>query len=296
MRSFARRSLQSALSIGPGYEQQPPGAFLDPHEVRGYFIDFRAKTVSPTAADPSRLLPAGLAQLALGWWERRLAGEPAAEAEFMRICALLESRAVSHDGELLWPYTVPVPKHGLRPPWHSALAQAQAASVFVRAYLNAADEHHAVLARRAIAPLLPSSTSGLLVQTEHGPVPEESPSRPPSLILNGWIYALWGLWDVAVALRDPDCKLLFEESTRCLRRTIGRYDAGWWSRYSLYPHRLPDLAKPFYHRLHVDQLELMNWLVGAPDLAEVAGRWAHCDTWPRRTAVIVQKAVFAAVR
>lgn len=264
--------------------------------MRGYFIDFRAKTRAVAAAEPSNLEPAELAQLALGWWERHLVGEPDAFGAFLALCATLERRGVERGRELLWQYDVPVTKHGLVPPWCSALAQAQAASVFVRAYLAGGGDRFAELAERAIAPILPGSTSGLLVATSEGPVPEESPSCPPSLILNGWVYALWGIWDVALALGDEDCRCLFEESTNCLRRTIHRYDVGWWSRYSLYPHRLPDLAKPFYHRLHVHQLEITARLVGARDLSETARRWAAYDTPSRRVAAITQKALFVAIR
>jgi hypothetical protein len=77
---------------------------------------------------------------------------------------------------------------------------------------------------------------------------------------------------------------------------IGSYDVGWWSRYSLYPHRLPDLAKPFYHRLHVHQLEVTARLVGEAELAETARRWAAYDTAPKRVGAIAQKALFVAVR
>jgi hypothetical protein len=293
MKRFVLASLRSAFSFGPGYEPQPPGEFVDGDSPRGYFIDFRAKTRATSASAPERLLPADLAQLALGWWDRGLAGEESARSRFLSTCALLEQRGLDRDGELVWPYAVPVDKLKLRPPWCSALAQSQAASVFVRAFLQTEDERFALAARRAIAPLLPGSSSGLVAITPHGPVPEEAPSNPPSLILNGWIYALWGLWDVAVGLGDVDCRSLFDASAECLRRSIDDYDVGWWSRYSLYPHRrLPDLAKPFYHRLHVDQLEVLYRLLGYPELQATARRWEAYDTRPRRAAVLAQKALF----
>jgi heparosan-N-sulfate-glucuronate 5-epimerase len=292
MGRFALKSLQSALSIGPGYEAQPPGAFFDDEAPRGYFIDFRAKTRTAGARSPEGLLPADLAQLALGWWDCALAGDASAPAGFEAATALLESQGRERDGELLWPYAVPVPKYDLEPPWCSALAQGQAASVFVRAHIRTGDERFAVAARQAIAPLLPESTSGLLAATADGVVPEEAPSNPPSLILNGWIYALWGLWDVAVGLGDRGCHAVFDASGRCLQRSIERYDVGWWSRYSLYPHSLPDLAKPFYHRLHVDQLEVLYRLLGYRELLEAARRWAGYDTVSHRVAALAQKALF----
>jgi hypothetical protein len=127
LKNLALRSAQSVLSVGLGYEPQPAGLLFDTEQVRGYFIDFRAKTVVTSAALPSRLIPAGLAQLALGWFDRSLAGDAGASEQFLAVCALLEARGVERDGELAFPYTVPVPKHHLTPPWCSALAQAQAA-------------------------------------------------------------------------------------------------------------------------------------------------------------------------
>jgi len=296
LKAFARRSLQSAFSTGPGYEPQPLGAFVEPGRVAGYFIDFRAKTTSATAAAPDALVPAGLAQLALGWWERSLAGEDAALARFLELAAALEARGIPAGDELRWPYELALPKYRLRAPWCSALAQGQAASVFVRAGHATGDDRWADAARRAVAPLRPESDSGLLASTAAGPVPEEVPSDPPSLILNGWIYALWGLWDVAVGTGDAGARTLYEASVDCLRATVDEYDTGWWSRYSLYPHRLTDLAKPFYHRLHVDQLTALHTLTGAAELGAAAARFASYDTTPRRIAAVAQKTVFAATR
>lgn len=285
------QSLRAAFSFGEGYERTPPGLHVETETPRGYYLDFRAKTTALGAHVPDRLLPADLAQLALGWWELHLSGDAAAADRFLELAGLLERSGVDEHGELVWLYDVAVPKLGLQPPWRSALAQGQAASVFVRAFLHSGDERFATTATRAIAPLLPGSPSGLVTTTAEGPVPEEAPSDPPSLILNGWIYALWGLWDVARGLADTASDECFRASAECLRRSIGKYDAGWWSLYSLYPYRLPDLAKPFYHRLHIDQLEVLYRLVGYAELQSAAKRWRAYDTPARRVAVIGEKAL-----
>jgi heparosan-N-sulfate-glucuronate 5-epimerase len=285
------QSLRSAFSFGEGYERTPPGLHVDGETPRGYYIDFRAKTTARGAHTPEALLPADLAQLALGWWELHLSGDATAGDRFLETAALLERTGADEHGELVWLYAVAVPKLGLQPPWRSALAQGQAASVFVRAFLHSSDERFAAAARRAIAPLLPGSPAGLVATTADGPVPEEAPSDPPSLILNGWIYALWGLWDVARGLADRASDEQFTASAECLRRTIDRYDSGWWSLYSLYPYRLPDLAKPFYHRLHIDQLDVLYRLVGFAELQSAARRWRGYDTPARRVAVIGEKAL-----
>src|SRR5581483_324092 len=292
--SEIRRHIGSAFSRGVGYEATPPGSFFETGSVRGYFIDFRAKTDDATAE--ADLLPADLAQVALGWFDRSLAGEAGAMDRFQAACSLLEASAERREGELRWAYPIGIRKYHLEPPIYSAMAQAQIASVFVRAYLAGAGQHHADIAVAAVQPLLAAGGSDLVSLTPDGPVLEEVDSSPPSHILNGWIYSLWGLWDVALGLGHDAARSMYEASLDCLRSTLDRYDVGWWTRYSLYPHRVPDLAKPFYHRLHIDQMEVLHRLTGVEGFGATAQRWRAYDTPAHRLAAVCQKAVFVATR
>jgi hypothetical protein len=285
------RAINAALSRGPGYEPTPIGPAFDDVSVRGYYIDFRAKTTSPVAGDAAALPAIQLIQLALGWWERHVAGEEAALTRFFELCADVERRAVEGSAaapELRWPVGVAVPKYGLAPGWSSALAQGQAGSVFVRAHLANGDDRYAELALRAVEPFLSGSE---LVSP--GPILEEAPSDPASHVLNGWMSALWGLWDVQLGLGDPRAHTTFETSVACLRACLPSYDIGWWTLYSLYPHALKDLAKPIYHRFHVTQLEVYHRLTGFDDIAETRDRWESYDRPVPRARAIAQKAAFA---
>jgi heparosan-N-sulfate-glucuronate 5-epimerase len=288
------RHFNSAFSRGVGYEPMAPGLFFDDSTVRGYFIDFRGKTLSRAAESPSGLLPVSLAQLALGWWDRSLEGDPGAMEHFRYLCTLLEESAEIRSDEWRWPYDVGVRKYKIDPPTYSAMAQAQIASAFVRAYLAAANPRHAEIALAAIRPLVNDGDSDLVSMTSAGPVLEESLSSPPSHILNGWIFSLWGLWDVAVGIGDERAEKTYDASLNCLRQMLDKYDIGWWTRYSLYPHLLPDLAKPFYHRLHIDQVEVLYRLTGFDEFGRAARRWRGYDTPMRRMAAIAQKTLFVA--
>jgi heparosan-N-sulfate-glucuronate 5-epimerase len=291
-----RKHLDSAFSRGIGYEPTAPGAFFEKGIVRGYFIDFRAKTTSPNAGAPSRLFPADLAQLALGWWDRALAGEVGAPEAFERVCALLEASASVQGDAWRWSYPIGIRKYKIVAPVHSAMAQGQIASTFVRAYLAGGNPRHAEIALAAVRPLLDGGGSGLVSNTPAGPVLEEVGGSPPSHILNGWIYSLWGLWDVAVGLGDKGAQEMYQASLTCLRQMLDRYDVGWWTRYSLYPHRLPDLAKPFYHRLHTDQMDVLYRQTGFEEFGKAARRWRGYDTPLHRMAAIAQKTLFVATR
>jgi hypothetical protein len=261
--------------------------------VSGYYIDFSSKTVSRAASDTQRILPASLAQLALGWWERSMAGEERALDEFLRVCALLVDRSLHVAGELRWRMPIAAPKYQMDIGACSALAQGQAASVLIRAYLATREERYADLAECAVAPLLSERSSDLVSMTAAGPVLEEAPSVPASHILNGWISGLWGIRDVQMGLGDDRTKLAFEAGVDALRFHLPAYDAGWWSRYSLYPHVFEDLAKPIYHRHHIDQLRVMHTLTGVREFEETADRWVSYDRRSHLPPLIVQKGLFA---
>jgi heparosan-N-sulfate-glucuronate 5-epimerase len=281
---------------GAGYEPQLLGTQTDPDSVRGYFVDLSPKTLAVTARSPEALPPAGLAQLALGWWERSLSGDPAAEAKFERTCALLADRGAPSSDGIRWPYSVVVPKYRLRPPWFSAMAQAQAASVFVRAFVASGNKRWRCLALDAIRPLVVKGESDLVAFLPEGPVLEEVPGEPRAHVLNGWVYALWGLWDVHVGLDEVMAGMRFQESTDALAMMLDRYDVGWWTRYSLYPHVLDDLAKPFYHRLHITQMEAMAHLTGRREFDEAARRWRGYDNRRDLARALGQKLCFRTTR
>jgi heparosan-N-sulfate-glucuronate 5-epimerase len=292
--ALGQRVAGALFSYGSGYEPQPPGLRFEADRVCGYFVDFRSKTDAKAARDPSLLLPVDLAQLALGWYERMLFGDRRAGPHFEYACRLLLDRAEASDDALLWPHGLRVPKYGLAGRWYSGMAQGQAASVFVRAYLHSRNAGYAIAARQAIEPLL-RCDSRFVTATPAGPILEEAEADPPSHILNGWIFTLWGLWDVQVGLADEDVRPLVDETIGCLRAHIESYDVGWWTRYSLFPHILPDLAKPFYHRLHVHQMAVLYRLTGISEFGSAAERWASYDSTSARCLALAQKIPFIAL-
>ena len=287
---------RATVGRGKGYEAQPVGERFAEAPLSGYFIDFRAKTTAGTASTPWMLSPAALAQLSLGWWERMIAGEPNLFPHFVETAELLRRASQRKANSSLWAYEADLPKYGIRAPWYSAMAQGQIASVFARMASRTGAPADAELAISAIEPLLRPSEPHLVARTREGPVLEEAPSDRPSRILNGWIFALVGLRDVGKGLGDAGAEHAFNEGITTLERALPLYDVGWWSRYSLYPHRLVDLAKPFYHRLHVAQLDALYRLTGIDAFAETSARWESYDRLLPRSRALAQKAAFRLFR
>lgn len=284
------RAWSAIFSRGESYEPTPPGRHVATDGVRGYFIDFSAKT---RAATPTcDLLPAALAQLGLGWGERVLDGEEHASARLIAVAQLVLERGHEADDGLRWAHDVHVRKYGVDGPFCSALAQGQAASLFLRAGRVTKDDSWTDRARRAVGPLAAERTTDIVSWTAAGPVLEELPAHPRTHILNGWISGLWGLREVAIVCRDARAQAAFERGVSCLEKLIGCYDVGWWTKYSLFPWSMPDLAKPIYHRFHADQVAVLARQTESTVLAQAAARWRGYETVTARARVVSQKAVF----
>lgn len=163
----------------------------------------------------------------------------------------------------------------LKAPWYSGLAQGQGISLLLRAYLETGDQRFAGAAERAFASFgVPVAEGGVAFTDPNGDLWfEEYIVSPPTHILNGFIWTIWGVYDYFLATSSPKALELFERSTQTLRRNLARYDLGFWSLYERSGTRLPMVASPFYHRLHIVQLRVMHRLTGDRIFTEYADRW-----------------------
>ena len=128
-------------------------------------------------------------------------------------------------------------------------------SVLVRAFSVTEDEAYIEGARAALAPMLtPIDEGGTSWRGSGGLILEEVPYKVPNTILNGWIFALFGLYDLTLVDDSRDVQEALETSLNALLGHLRTYDAGFWSFYDT----SGTLAGPFYHRLHIAQLEALE--------------------------------------
>jgi hypothetical protein len=189
-----------------------------------------------------------------------------------------------------WEYRTP-----LKAPWYSALAQGQAISLLVRAYREAGVLSYLEAADKGFASFLKSIAEGGVTFTDHhGNIWfEEYIVSPPTHILNGFIWAMWGVYDYFLATRNSSAKQLFEQAVETLRTNLDRYDLGFWSLYEQSGTRLPMVASPFYHQLHVVQLRVMHQLTGDVVFARYADRWeTYARSRAKRTRALCYKSAF----
>jgi hypothetical protein len=199
-----------------------------------------------------------------------------------------------------WEYRSP-----LKAPWHSALAQGQGISLLVRAYRETGSATYLETAERAFASFLKSTREGGVTFTDkRGNLWfEEYIVSPPTHILNGFIWASWGVYDYFLATQNIAARDLFEQAVLTLRANLNRYDLGFWSLYEQTGHGqteheqsgtlFPMVASPFYHRLHVVQLRVMHRLTGDEIFARFAGKWeTYARSRAKRTRALCYKSAF----
>ncbi|MGA2011223.1 MAG: D-glucuronyl C5-epimerase family protein [Solirubrobacteraceae bacterium] len=276
----------------------PVGSYIDPAAVRGYPIDLRVKADEPRTRLPPELdrpstLYVAVSQYGLGCYERWLGGEGEQwlESAVMTGRRLMEIQAP--DGTWLhhepYPHTFPLPA-----PWASGITQGQAASLLVRLHAHTGEAQMADAARRALAPLaVPQAQGGVCGELGGRSWPEEYPTTPQSHVLNGAIFALWGMRDVAVGLGSEEAQAQFERGIDSLAANLHRYDTGTWTLYSLFPHPIYNRSSSFYHDLVINQLTAMALLAPRPEFEVMRERFAGYAASPAlRARAFAWKAAF----
>lgn len=265
--------------------------------LRGYYIDMREKARENQYHGPQKdsfplrdqnreglqLLPVTVTQLALGYYEFWLENQQKEHlGRFLQCADWLVENHTSCPGKMGgWLYHFDHGRLGIKAPFISAMGQGQGVSVLVRAYQLTKKDIYLSTAQKALAPFdIEVSQGGVKAETKDGIYFEEYPCLPYSHILNGHIFSLWGLYDYAISQDDARVMELFEQGTATLEKLLPRYDLGFWSRYGLYPHPMPNAASPFYHELHIAQLRAMSQITENPIFDQYADRWeAQFENW-----------------
>jgi hypothetical protein len=282
-----------------------------PSQLGEYYMLFAEKADHQGACDASgiplldyrgtiglRHNPIAIAQYGLGnynLWRRT--EDPVRRQRFFLaadwLCAHLEKNA---HGLAVWQHHFDWEyRDTLKAPWYSGLAQGQGISVLVRAYKETQDPRYLDAASGALASFHNSiSDGGVTFTDEHGDLWfEEYIVSPPTHILNGFIWAAWGIYDYFLATRDNAAQALFYRATETMLRNLDRYDLGFWSLYEQSGTRLPMVASPFYHQLHIVQLRIMHRFTGEDAFAQVADRWqGYARSRTNRTRALFYKSAF----
>ncbi len=213
--------------------------------------------------------PVTVAQYALGLYEMHLHGDEKALADFLVQARWLKDR-MTPEGRLEYRFDY-LPR-GLESGWISAMAQGEAISVLVRAHRVTSDAAFLDAARLAYTPLdTPVSRGGVLLLDGEDTWLEEYPQEPPSHVLNGHIFALWGVRDLHLATGEESIGARYDAAADTLARHLPEYERDGWLLYQLGE---PGPARRQYYGLQLDQVRALALMTGDARFEEAARRWA----------------------
>ncbi|MBS1850842.1 MAG: hypothetical protein JST79_08015 [Acidobacteria bacterium] len=313
---YYRRILPAYLGWGRSqltfwHDTPEPNPAATVHQLGEYYMQFSQKAdyAGPHDADGIPLLdyrgqigrqynPIAVAQWGLGNYnlfcrsrseERKTRFLGAADW----LCRTLEPNAHGvwvWNHQFDWEY-----RSRLKAPWYSGLAQGQGISLLLRAYRETHAPQYREAATRALHSFLrPVEQGGVSFRDAQGNLWfEEYIVAPPTHILNGFLWAMWGVYDYFLATGEPEAQRLFDAAVQTVLANLQRYDLGFWSLYELSGTRLPMVASPFYHRLHIVQLGIMQRLTGEKAFADFADRWdSYTHSRAKRTRAVCYKGAF----
>jgi heparosan-N-sulfate-glucuronate 5-epimerase len=264
-----------AQELGPYYIRWSGGRDALGEEWEGAPFDNNGVLLSL----PQRLYHATrIAQYALEqharWGET---GDPRPKQRFLAQAAWLRDHQVFRNGMRgCYPHPFAWPAYGAEAGFLSAMTQGEAISVLLRAHEVAGDVGYVQAAAAAAEPFRREIAQGGVVWREGDDVYlEEAAGVLPSRILNGWIYALWGLFELTRYCRPTWIGELYDQSLATLQRRLPLYDSGHWSYYNLLATRsgFRKLATLKYHAFHVAQLRVLASMTGRAAFGTTAVRW-----------------------
>lgn len=217
--------------------------------------------------------PVLVAAYALGLFDKyQLTGQPEYRSLFLKQCEWLLEHREDRPVGCVWSYPFDW-LHGLRKGWISAMAQGEAMSVLARGFLLTRDERFLQTAMAAVRPLTVGIVDGGLLAYMDDKLPffQESPALPSSHILNGFLYTLFGLRDLARVAGHQTSQSLYAQGIDTLSQVLERFDTGSWSLYDLYDPKSRNVASLTYHELHIAQLYGIR--TDLPVAESVAMRW-----------------------
>ncbi len=259
-----------------GHVKEKEAIKLDENKV--YYVDY-SKIKSLGVSNQLVYSPVTLSLNAIRSYQKwvRLDNEEEKEIFLANANWLVEN--INDRGE--WPLTldVAVGEYLVEAPWCSGLAQGLGISVLSRAYETTGEERFVETARAALAPFHRDITEGGVRTTnEFGVFYEEYPlPENPTHVLNGFMYSLFGLYDLYLNDDNAEALALFQEGVDGLDNSLHMFDTGSWTKYSL--NKVSDLrnhwnyCSPWYQKLHTNQVKAIYNITGRESFRTYASKF-----------------------
>jgi len=280
--------------------------------LRGYFLDFSTDADYPGPFDSDgiplldyhgaiglRYNPWSIGHYALASFQKYLQTKNEIYCSHFLNCAhwFVNHAELHENGSAVWVYEYSLVTIHANP-WISALAQAHAISVLLMAFLITDNQKFMDVAKGAFIPFTISiDCGGILTIDSQGDVFfEEDSSLLVPHVLNGFLFAMFGIYDYATITKDEEAWVLWNRGLKTLRKYLYYYDAGFFSLYNLLEARngaLKNVSSIFYHSVHILQLQALFILTNEQIFEDFAARWiAYSKNTKCMLRAYIQKFVF----
>lgn len=245
--------------------------------VNSSYIDVKEKKL--------HYYPISIGQYALAVFNTYVkSGSTEKEMQFIKIADWFYSN-MFNDERLgnFWVTDIAKPEYKIYSTWKSAFVQSRAISVLLRAWQLTGNNKYFAAATGALKIFnVDIKEGGVTVFTKHGKFFEEYAAPEPTMVLDGHMFSLLGLYDYYRAAGGAanmeykhTAKQLFDEGLESLIKWIPQYDMGYWLRFNFcmmkhYPKIDPCTIG--YLKLIALQLKLLHKLTGRIELKNYYGK------------------------
>lgn len=266
---------------------QGVGKCWKPGEISGYYNDLTEKIEKTKTLDPDGLplilvedgtsiyFPTAIIQYGLGAWDLYLMTGEQCYRDMALNCARWAAENQEPSGG--WRnFAHECPEHP-----YSSMTQGEGASLLLR--VCGETGLYREEARRALDfMLVPVDRGGTAVYDGDAVYLHEFTHEP--VVLNGWIFSLFGLYDGWLFFRDPALKAVLDRSLAAMKDHLSEFDNGYWSMYN----RGKMITSPFYHSLHIALLQVLGEMTGEAVFTDTARRWEQYrqSPWNRKRSFL----------
>ncbi len=151
---------------------------------------------------------------------------------------------------------------------YSSMAQGEGASLLLRAYVLTNDQKYILSAEKALNFLIKSIEKGGTTSYVNNEIFLKEFTNS-DVILNGWIFSLFGLYDYLLIKNNNTFREVYNKSLATLVNHLSDFDLKFWSKYN----SLNTISSPFYHKLHISLLDALYNLTGIGDFLKLKLKW-----------------------
>ena len=202
---------------------------------------------------------------------------------FMNVVNWFYDNATIEGDSAFWITDVPKPEYRIQNPWKSAFSQSRAISILLRGWQLTKDQKYFRMASAGLDAFEHDISEGGVVARKPGGFDfyEEYVASKPTRVLDGHMFALFGVYDMVRASGEDEksntrARSIFDIGIEGLKNWLPQYDLGYWVRYNqceLENYPVDDPCTIGYLNLVTAQLDILSKISGEGALATYARKF-----------------------